>query len=80
MKAGEKIELVAIRPGKKTEVYLNRKLYADDTIIVSLFDFSNLKKEFAVEGEIVIDRQSTAICADFPGKPYEILIVYDASG
>ncbi|MEM3444976.1 MAG: DUF402 domain-containing protein [Thermoplasmata archaeon] len=73
----EKLELVAIRPGKETEIWLNEKIYEDENVVVSLFDFSQLKKEFVVEGKVVIDRGCKALCADFIGKPYEILAVLD---
>ncbi|MCX8174012.1 MAG: DUF402 domain-containing protein [Thermoplasmata archaeon] len=73
----EKIELVAIRPGKPTEVWVNEKVYEDLEVVVSLFDFSGLKKEFVVDGRVVIDRTCKALCADFIGKPYEILVVLD---
>ncbi|MEM3396985.1 MAG: DUF402 domain-containing protein [Thermoplasmata archaeon] len=73
----EKVELVAIRPGKPTEIWHNEKIYEDEDVVVSLFDFSNLKKEFVVDGKVVIDRSCRAFCADFIGKPYEILVVLD---
>jgi len=72
-----KIELVAIRPGKATEIWHNEMLYDDGKMVISLFDFSGLKKDFVVEGKTLIDRECTGICADFVGEPYEILIVLD---
>lgn len=73
----EKLELVAIRPGKPTEIWLNERIYEDEEVVISLFDFSNLKKDFVVDGKVMIDRSCRALCADFIGQPYEILVVLD---
>jgi predicted RNA-binding protein associated with RNAse of E/G family len=74
----KEIELVAIRPGKREQVWINELVYADASLVISMFDFSGLERDFVVNGNTVIERRCTAWCADLIGKTYEIMGVFNA--
>jgi predicted RNA-binding protein associated with RNAse of E/G family len=73
----KEIKLRFVRLPDDIATWTHELLHQDESVIISKFRFSGLKRPSEIKGRVVVDNEYMGICYEFVDKGYEIIKVFD---